>query len=183
MAAGLLAAMRGTDGGNTVLDQRIPDRDGGDGLLPELHEGGLDDTTSVLRAGEWYVGAQPTASPIAGPSPEPEPTNGAVAAAVPTTDPVPLTGIEALVCSRAWSCPVALCIVRRESNFHPEAINPSSGTVGLFQIRPSVHAWRWESRGWTYADMQTAEPNIEIAWELYSEQGWSPWNGSPSCWS
>jgi hypothetical protein len=92
-------------------------------------------------------------------------------------------GIEAAICSYPWDCGVALCIAYRESTFNPAVVNPVSGTVGLMQIRPSVHAWRWEQRGWSYEDMMTVGPNLEIAWELYQEQGWRPWDGSPGCWS
>lgn len=100
------------------------------------------------------------------PIPEPEPTA------------VPLTDIEAAICSAGWSsaglCDKALRVARCESgpDYYSEA-----GTyhVGTFQIA-YVHAWRFLAHGWDiYDDGLDPARNSVIAFEIWSESGWGPW--------
>lgn len=77
--------------------------------------------------------------------------------------------------------PVAFDIISHESGWNPEAthVNPN-GTVdyGLFQIN-SIHANRVNGDPTKLEDPQT---NIDIAYDIYKEQGCSAWDASiPSC--
>jgi hypothetical protein len=64
------------------------------------------------------------------------------------------------------------CIVGRESNWKPWAVNSSSGATGLFQILPSAHPQ------FNRALLLNPSYNTWAAWQL-SRHGrdWSPWNG------
>ena len=50
---------------------------------------------------------------------------------------------------------------------------------GPFQIS-YVHAGRYAARGWVWETASDAQ-HVEIAHELYLEQGWAPWRFSASC--
>lgn len=72
-------------------------------------------------------------------------------------------------------------IVQRESRFQAEAVNPRSGTTGLFQIHP-VHApWIKRTFGYEFAEMKDPFKNAEVAKALSAEayrmykDGWQPW--------
>ena len=69
-----------------------------------------------------------------------------------------------------WALRVAKC----ESNYNPNAVNPYSGTEGLFQFEPST--WR----GTPYGRDNVFDPkynSLAAAW-LYSRDGGSPWQCS-----
>lgn len=63
----------------------------------------------------------------------------------------------------------ALCIIEHESGGNPNAVNPSSGAAGLFQVMPF---W-WDYYGGDRFDPQT---NINVAHLIYLQQGWGAWN-------
>ena len=67
----------------------------------------------------------------------------------------------------------AVPVVWAESRGDPDAVNPTSGTCGLFQIHP-VH-WRRFERfgGWGWCTDPKA--NLLVAHEIWLEQGWRPW--------
>lgn len=72
-------------------------------------------------------------------------------------------------------------IVERESNFQAGAVNPSSGTTGLFQIHP-VHAdWIRATYGYSFSEMKDPFKNSRVAKGLSSQayrywgDGWQPW--------
>jgi hypothetical protein len=66
---------------------------------------------------------------------------------------------------------VAMC----ESNLNPDALNKNrNGTfdVGIYQIN-SVHK---------QTNMTNFVKNIDYAYELFLDQGFTPWNSSKRCW-
>jgi hypothetical protein len=84
---------------------------------------------------------------------------------------------------RYWSsgAPCAERIVDRESNFQAGAVNPSSGTTGLFQIHPTHDAWIRRTYGYAFSEMKDPYKNSRVARGLFAEaqryygDGWQPW--------
>ncbi len=72
-------------------------------------------------------------------------------------------------------------IVDRESNFQADAVNPSSGTTGLFQIHPTHATWIRNTYGYSFSEMTDPYKNSRVAKGLSSEahryygDGWQPW--------
>lgn len=65
-----------------------------------------------------------------------------------------------------------LCLMRYESGGNPNAVNPTSGAAGLFQIMPF---W-WSHYG---GDRYNPDTNVDVARRIFDQQGysaWSPWN-------
>lgn len=62
----------------------------------------------------------------------------------------------------------ALCLVGYESGGDPNAVNPSSGAAGLFQVMPF---W-WNHYG---GDRFDPETNVRVAKAIYDQQGWWAW--------
>lgn len=72
------------------------------------------------------------------------------------------------------------------------ANRPGSQFVGVFQIGTDIHQDRMarvgrerdKGRGEPYTkdDMFDAGRNTRVAWDLFDEQGWGPWEDSRSCW-
>lgn len=135
---------------------------------------------SPVRFVEATISRTPLLEPVptiaAAPAPltpaEPEPP------APPALRQDPVAGdVGAIICSYPWPCGAATAVVCAESGFSPTASNPS-GARGLFELMP-VHAWRFERRGWDYwTDWGDPEKNTAIAYELWAEQGWTPWLSS-----
>ena len=120
----------------------------------------------LLPQGE-KVDVTPTSVPI----PTPMPT------AIPLPPPEAATDVGAIICSYSWDCGTAVAVACSESELWPLAANPS-GARGVFQLMP-VHAWRFAARGWNYwTDWDDPVRNTAIAYELWSEQGWTPWMSS-----
>lgn len=103
------------------------------------------------------------------------PTPTVVPTVAPTVQPQVLS-IPDLICSYSWPCGEALSVAHCESRYRPEAYNPASGASGVFQIVPYWHSWRLRP-GESLFD---ASVNIRIAYELWSESGWRPWECRPS---
>lgn len=82
--------------------------------------------------------------------------------------------LRALVCApgRRWSCSDATTIFRCEGGDWLGV--GDAGERGGFQLHP-VHAWRFLQRGWTWDDAFIPKRNVEIAYEIWVEQGWHPW--------
>ena len=83
-----------------------------------------------------------------------------------------------------WGTQLAPCadrIVQRESNFQPTAVNPSSGTTGLFQLSPVHATWIKSTFGYDFSQMKDAMKNAQVAKALFNEaarmygDGWQPW--------
>jgi hypothetical protein len=72
-------------------------------------------------------------------------------------------------------------IVDRESNFDANAVNPSSGATGLFQIMPSHSSWIKATYGYDFSEMKDPYKNSRVAKGLsdlayrYWGDGWQPW--------
>lgn len=82
--------------------------------------------------------------------------------------PEDLDTIQRRICSYSWPCAKALRVAACESDYGRNDTN--SYYVGIFQIDPYLHGWR--------GDIYTWEGNIDVAYQLWSEQGWVPW---PRC--
>jgi soluble lytic murein transglycosylase-like protein len=74
----------------------------------------------------------------------------------------------------AWQ--QAEVVANCESGMDPNNYNPS-GASGLFQILVQAHQDKIAGR-----NIFDPEVNVEVASELYQEQGWAPWESSRSCW-
>ncbi|MGH7904775.1 MAG: transglycosylase SLT domain-containing protein, partial [Candidatus Dormibacteraceae bacterium] len=66
-----------------------------------------------------------------------------------------------------WALKVAYC----ESGYNPNAVNPGSGTEGLFQFMPST----WARTPWGRDSPFDASANAHAAAWLYQREGGSPW--------
>lgn len=72
-----------------------------------------------------------------------------------------------------------LCIMRKESGGNPNAKNPTSTAMGLFQVMASVWA---ESFNLEPNNLYHAETNVRIAREIYNIQGYKAWpNTAKAC--
>lgn len=100
-----------------------------------------------------------------GPVPLETPTPQVVARAVPS--------IEQIVCSYDWPCAQALAVMKCESSGNPMATN--GGNLGLFQIS-AIHGWRV---GGNLDALLDAETNVQVAHQIWREQGWGPWSCKP----
>jgi len=72
-------------------------------------------------------------------------------------------------------------IVNRESNFQASVVNPSSGTIGLFQLHPTHRAWVKRTYGYDWNELKDPFKNAQVAQGLSDEahryygDGWQPW--------
>jgi hypothetical protein len=80
-------------------------------------------------------------------------------------------GVEGVICSYSWPCGEALAVARCESGLDPDAVNGQH--AGLFQIALDWHAAKFAGR-----DPFDAQANTDVAFAIWSDQGWSPW----ACW-
>jgi hypothetical protein len=64
-------------------------------------------------------------------------------------------------------------VIWAESRGDPDAVNPRSGTCGLYQIHP-IHRARFAPYGGWQACTDPAA-NLQVAYGIYLEQGWRPW--------
>lgn len=69
-----------------------------------------------------------------------------------------------------WERDYAVAVATCESGLDPNATG-ALGEVGLFQLRPEYHAWRW--RGKNGYDPVV---NSEAALGLRRDSGWGPWS-------
>ena len=71
-----------------------------------------------------------------------------------------------------WPCEQALRVASCEGDFRPGVIS-KTGDVGLFQINP-VH-------GYSVSYLNNIRNNIDVAYKLWTRQGFGPWYSSKSC--
>ena len=116
--------------------------------------------------------AKPTNPPT---TPKPKPATSAAAAPTARWNP---DDVKALIIEMwpADSVDRALQIAWRESNYRNDVYNGSC-CYGVFQINARSHHGRLAARGLTTAALFDPKINIEIALEIFQEQGWGPWGG------
>jgi hypothetical protein len=78
-----------------------------------------------------------------------------------------------LICGYPWPCDQAMRVMRCESSGDPRAYN--AGNYGLYQIN-GVHG---AMVGWELSQLYVPEVNVDVAYRLYSAQGWGPWACRP----
>jgi hypothetical protein len=119
--------------------------------------------------------------------PAPKPTAPAAKPAPTTAKPSPTTTakpnrqyspeeVKSLI-RQMWpadSVDKALDVAWKESNYLAGADNGWC-CLGVFQINFASHQWRLAARGLGRGGLFDARVNIEIALEIFREQGWSPW--------
>ena len=66
-------------------------------------------------------------------------------------------------------------IVKRESGGNPLAKNKSSSASGCTQML-KIHAARFAKLGYSWDQRFVAYINVRVAYDLWEEQGWSPWS-------
>ena len=72
-------------------------------------------------------------------------------------------------------------IVQRESGFQSAIRNPSSGTIGLFQLHPTHKAWVKRTFGYEWNELTDPYKNAKVAKGLsdeayrYYKDGFQPW--------
>ena len=107
--------------------------------------------------------------------PEPElATPGPIVTALAPT-PTPETPREIVravweAAGYGWEWPFVEALVQCESAWRIDAVG-RQGELGLFQLMPRYHAWRWAGR-----DPFDPRVNAEAALGLRVEQGWRPWS-------
>ena len=157
---------------------------GGDGTPSHIREqGGVENRDGLLRtlrtdtpgiSGPFalripFLARDGVAEPVAVATPEPT---------VVVQEPPVLT-IPEIICSPefSWPCDEALSIAWCESRYRPWEVNDVSGTLGLFQMNPKYHAWRFFGGDW-------ADPwvNTRAAYSLWLEDWWNQWTCSPYGW-
>lgn len=74
----------------------------------------------------------------------------------------------------------ALEVAACESGFNPDAVSPSGGHVGVFQLSTRYHRERAARLGFTWEQVaHDARANATVAADLWAEQGWRPWSCRP----
>lgn len=93
------------------------------------------------------------------------------------------TPLEEYICEKfgPYDCKTALAVASAESGLREDALNLNGGDsldYGIFQIN-SVH---WEREGCHLRDLVDPHKNVDCAYQIWVEQGWTPWvawkNGS-----
>lgn len=69
----------------------------------------------------------------------------------------------------------AVKVAKCESGLRPDAKNPNSSARGVFQI---MQSWHRINEKW----LLNEDVNIQVAYQLWQEQGWTPWEASRNCW-
>lgn len=111
----------------------------------------------------------PTPTPTPSPTATPQPTWTPIPYVPPPTEvpaayepPAPSgSDWQSIVCSYGWSCSEALNVIAHESGGNPQAVNPSSGACGLWQLYPCPPGG---------FDVATA---TALAWAKYVDGGYS----------
>ena len=73
----------------------------------------------------------------------------------------------------------ALSVAHCESRYDERARRPGSQYVGAFQIGVNTHAERISRLGYTEEDMYDAGKNAVVAFDLWKDSGWGPWECKP----
>lgn len=146
-----------------------------------------DTTSSTTHPPSTTTTAEPTTTTTLAPPPAPPPPPTTtipaqvVAAAAPAPPPASSDcgGWADTVAAHFPAeqvdkgCQVLVC----ESGGDPTAQNVRSSASGLFQIL-QMHAWRFESFGWSWADRYDGAKNTAVAAMIWRESGWGAWQCS-----
>lgn len=87
------------------------------------------------------------------------------------------TDLEKYICEK-WGlmdCKMALAIASAESGLRCNAVNindNNTADLGVFQLN-TVHLKK--GGDWTLANMGDCYKNVDLAYEMWKEQGWNPW--------
>ena len=79
------------------------------------------------------------------------------------------TEIAKYICTKNWDCKTALAVAYAESGLNIEA-ESHTNDHGIFQINAYWQRNRIEGR-----NLYDVQENIDIAYEIYEEQGFVPW--------
>lgn len=84
--------------------------------------------------------------------------------------------IEEYICEKwgPYDCKVAVAVARAESGMREDAVGINTNKtidVGIFQIN-TVH---FKKDGCNLKDLVDPYKNVDCAYQIYSEQGWTPW--------
>lgn len=83
--------------------------------------------------------------------------------------------IEEKICSVfKENCNDAIKVAKCESGLNPLSVNKTSSARGLFQI---MQSWHKIDQRWLFIP----EINIQVAYQLWRDQGWEPWRASNHC--
>jgi len=105
----------------------------------------------------------------------PETTTTTAPPPAPQADPLGIASAFQALGASTSEAETFVCIANHESRFTPNAVNPSSGAGSMFQFMPQT----WANLGRPGLPQDASVPDqIAAAWQLYQEQGWSPWAGS-----
>jgi hypothetical protein len=87
------------------------------------------------------------------------------------------TDLEKYICDK-WGiadCKIAIAVAKAESGLKCDALNINTNNtadMGVFQLN-STHLKK--GGDWTLANMGDCYKNVDLAYELWKEQGFSPW--------
>jgi hypothetical protein len=115
------------------------------------------------------VGGSPSSSP---------PTSPPAPSLAPPRDAVIALIRDRFASLGSRTTDVALCVAERESNFDPLAVNPATGSAGVFQFIPSTWASLSELAGWSGASVFDARANVAVAAWTVAHYGWHPWRSA-----
>lgn len=137
----------------------VGDRSGGVAIGDGDYNPVLDVGTDSIHASEDYEAGQQIPGEV-------QATGGAV---------LPSTWVDQVICSYSWDCGTALYVSGCEAGEDRLADdNPISGARGTFQIHP-IHEGLVMEMGYTWEQILEVEPNVAVAYQLYTGSGWTPW--------
>ena len=79
--------------------------------------------------------------------------------------------IEEFFPESEWA--TALCVAQHESGFNRWAVGVADER-GIMQLWPG-HIERIQRLGYSLQNMYEIRPNVEVAADLWRDQGWAPW--------
>lgn len=85
--------------------------------------------------------------------------------------------LEKYICDKfgVMDCKIALAVAKAESGLNCDAVHINSNNtadLGPFQLN-TLHLKK--GGDWTLANMADCKKNVDLAYELWAEQGWEPW--------
>jgi len=150
-----------------------------DASPPETDTSGID-TNGDGRPCTAYFAPPPPPKRVTTPPTTHPPTT------VPATPTAPTGSVESTIRAAAAEFGVSgnllVRIARCESTLNPQAVNRSSGALGLFQHLPRFWSGRAARLGYDYGSWSSPSANARVSAQMIAQGGTSPWNASRSCW-